>query len=251
MARLHRGPLQILIAEIVDEEIPDGDALPREVDLAKRFEVSRGTVRECIRGLEERGLIRVTHGRGATVNPPENWDTLDADVLASLLAGKRSASVLGDFLECRRILEIEAAGLAAARSTPEDVARLTEAFERMQATAGRAAANPAAEALFHQADAAFHRALFRTTKNSSLVALASKIHAAMIAARVPLARPEDRTARALPEHQRILRAVAKGDPRAARKAMEEHLATVGTYLADYSARRTSHPHPVPAEVVPN
>src|SRR5437660_499957 len=125
MARLHRGPLQILIGDIITGQIPAGENLPREADLADQFKISRGTAREVIRGLEERGLISVKHGRGATVNESDQWDTLDADVLAALLSGPARAKTLGDFLEARRVLEIEAAGMAAERADEEDVQRLS------------------------------------------------------------------------------------------------------------------------------
>src|SRR5438270_9367126 len=121
MARLHRGPLQILIGDIITGQIPAGENLPREADLADQFKISRGTAREVIRGLEERGLIAVKHGRGATVNESDSWDTLEADVLAALLSGPAGSKTLADFLETRRVVEIAAAGLAAERADTHDI----------------------------------------------------------------------------------------------------------------------------------
>jgi DNA-binding FadR family transcriptional regulator len=241
MARLHRGPLQILIGEIVNGTLPPAELLPREADLAEQFEISRGTAREVIRGLEERGLIAVKHGRGATVSDPERWDTLDADVLAALLSGPSATKTLSDFLESRRVLEIEAAALAAERADAKDVDRLTKALEAMREAAARAERNPAVERQYHEADIAFHRALIRATKNSTLVGLTGRIHAATIEARFPTARPMLRGTRTLPEHERIMRAVASGNPTAARKAMQEHLDSVQEFLAEYSAEGTLSP----------
>lgn len=238
MPRLHRGPLQILIGDIVNGTIPPGDALPREADLADQFDVSRGTAREVIRGLEERSLISVKHGRGATVNGPERWDTLDADVLAALLSGPSAAKTLSDFLESRRVLEIEAAGLAAQRADGEDVARLGEALEAMREAAARAERNPAVERQYHEADIAFHRALIQATKNSTLVGLTGRIHAATLEARFPTARPMLRGVRTLPEHERIMRAVESGSASAARRAMKEHLDSVEEFLGEYTAAQT-------------
>jgi GntR family transcriptional repressor for pyruvate dehydrogenase complex len=51
-----------LTSEIVSGERPPGEMLPREVDLAAEFNVSRGVARETIRAMEERGLISVKHG---------------------------------------------------------------------------------------------------------------------------------------------------------------------------------------------
>lgn len=237
MPRLHRGPLEELIAEIVSGGLGPEDALPREADLAAQFEISRGTAREVIRALEERGLISVKHGRGATVNEPAKWDSLDPTVLAALLAGQHSAEVLRDFLEARRIIEIEAAGLAAERADDADVERISELFAAMQEAATHTDARASAERRFHEADVGFHRALIEATKNATLVALAKRIHGAMLEARYPLARPQLRAGRTLPEHQRILDAVAKHEPEAAREAMEAHLDSVQEFLGEYADER--------------
>src|SRR4051794_17118477 len=116
MARLHRDVMRILIADIVTGVRGAGDMLPREVDLAERFDVSRGVARETIRAIEERGLISVKHGKGATVNDPREWNVFDPDVLAVMLDTRQGGGVLAEYLECRRILEVEAAGLAAKRA---------------------------------------------------------------------------------------------------------------------------------------
>jgi GntR family transcriptional repressor for pyruvate dehydrogenase complex len=237
MPRLHREPLRILISDIVNGVIPAGEALPRETDLAGQFEISRGTAREVIRGLEERSLISVKHGRGATVNRAERWDTLDPDVLAALLSGPSSTKTLRDFLEARRVLEIEAAGMAAERAEEQDIARLNEALEVMREAAERAERNPSAERQYHEADLEFHRALIQATQNSTLVGLTGKIHAATLQARFPTARPMLRGSRTLPEHEKIMQAVASGRATAARKAMKDHLDSVEEFIGEYSAEQ--------------
>jgi GntR family transcriptional repressor for pyruvate dehydrogenase complex len=242
MSRLHERIMRIAIADIVSHRRRSGEWLPPEAELAARFGVSRGVARECIRGLEERGLVAVTHGRGATVLPEQRWDCLDADVLGALLDHGRGTAILGQFLELRRILEIAAAGLAAERARPAHLTRLADAFDRMAAAARRALEDPAAEDLYHEADIAFHRAVVGATGNRALGALSAPIHRALIAARRPLARPELRLERSLPEHSRILAAVAQGDPDAAREAMREHLRTVDAYLREY-ARAAGEPLP--------
>ena len=196
--------------------------------------MSRGVVRECIRALEERGLLRVRHGRGATVTPRDQWDIFDRDVIEALLEGSAAVEVLGDYLECRRILETECAGLAAERAGDADHAQLETWFGRMQdAVRGRGAA---AEAAFHEADLAFHQALVVATGNLALGTLTRRIHDALLAARYPLARPAYRRERALPEHEAILRAVVAGDADGARAAMTAHLATVEEYLGQHARR---------------
>jgi GntR family transcriptional repressor for pyruvate dehydrogenase complex len=235
--------LEVLIGDIVSGARKPGEALPRESDIAEEFEVSRGTSRESIRGLEERGLISVKHGRGATVNPPSSWDRFDPLVLSAMLAGPDGSEVLTDLLECRRLLEVEAAGIAADRATGQDLQVLSDALQRMREQAERTAKNPAAEPYFHEADTAFHRALIAATHNSALLNLAERLHAGMLTARYALARPGERTSRSLPEHEQILAAVARGEAEEARAAMRTHLATVEEYLQDYRRDHAAAPAP--------
>jgi GntR family transcriptional repressor for pyruvate dehydrogenase complex len=234
MSRLHRKLMRVLIADITSGEYAPGRRLSRETDLARDFGVSRGVVREAIRGLEERGLVDVKHGRGATVNPDTAWDVFSADVLSSLLTTSRAADVLREYLECRRILEIEAAGLAAERATARDLAALADHLAQMTASAARAAGNRAAEDFYHEADIAFHRAVIASTGNQALARMTEPVQRALAEARRPLARPEHRFGRGIPEHERILAAIADRDAHESRAAMGDHLLTVEGYLREYA-----------------
>lgn len=232
MSRLHTGAMRVLIGEIASGRWPEGELLPREVDLAERFDVSRNVARECIRGLEERRLVAVRHGRGARVRPESDWDRFDPDVLTVLLGGPRAAGVIAEYLECRRILEVEAAGLAAERAGAAELEELTGALERMRLTAEGARDNPAGEALYREADVAFHRAVVRAARNPVLGRMTEPIHSALSETFSTLARPHLRFERGLPEHERILAAVTAGDAAAAREAMRAHLLTVERYLRE-------------------
>jgi GntR family transcriptional repressor for pyruvate dehydrogenase complex len=235
MSRLHRSVQRIFVADIVSGRMPVGARLPTETELAQRFEVSRGVARESLRSLEERGLVTVKHGIGATVRPSMYWDMFSPEVIAAVLEHQGGTKLLGDYLECRRLLEIEAAGLAAQRATADDLMALSAALERMTATAVEAPGSPSAEERFHEADVAFHRALIQATGNRALGRMTEPVHRALEAARRPLARPEHRLERSLPEHREILAAVAARDPDRARGAMRAHLLTVERYLAEYAA----------------
>ena len=234
MSRLHRQLMRVVSGDIVAGAIRPGDMLPREADLATQFSVSRGVAREAIRGLEERGLISVKHGRGATVNEDVKWDLFSPEVLAVLLESDRGADVLREYLECRRILEIEAAGLAAERATAADLTALADALAQMTTSAERSRTNPAAEDFYHEADIAFHRAVISATGNRALGRMTEPIHRALAEARRPLARPQYRVQRSLPEHKRILAAIADRDVDGARAAMRAHLSTVERYLNEYA-----------------
>lgn len=232
--------METLIEDIVSGRRAAGEMLPREVDIAEQFEVGRGVARETIRALEERGVISVRHGKGATVTDAEQWNILDADVLRALLADDRGSATLAQFVDCRRILEVEAAAMAAERRHKRDLAAIGEALDGMKVAAALPA-SALAEERFHKADLAFHQALIGATDNRALLGLAERIHSALLLARYPLARPQYRVERALPEHQRIFDAVEAGDPAAAREAMNAHLDTIAGYLGEHrsSSKRTT------------
>jgi DNA-binding FadR family transcriptional regulator len=226
VSRLHQQLMRTLLADIASGELTPGGAALRETDIAGRFGVSRGVARECVRGLEERGLVFVKPGLGATVTPPDRWAVFDPEVLSALLGAQRGASVLAAYVECRRILEVAAVGLAAERAGEDDLAVLSETLERMAATARRATINPAAHEAFHDADLAFHEALIGATHNAALAAMLAPLWKALAAARRTLGAPTAGFDRSIAEHRRILAAVADRDAEGAAAAMSEHLLTI-------------------------
>lgn len=229
MARLYRDLLETLAAEIIAEDRQPGTRLPKEVDLATEFEVSRGTAREGIRALQERGLVDVVHGKGAIVTAAERWDVFDPDVLAASLRTSRGLDVIASFLECRRLLELPATALAAERATVDQQAALAEAHDLMKRSARRA--GPNADQHFHRADQRFHQALMRASGNPALAQLVERIHSALFAAQFSRPAIRVRFRRAIAEHQLILDGVIARDPIAARQAAEDHLDGIGRDLA--------------------
>jgi DNA-binding FadR family transcriptional regulator len=233
--RRHREAMAEFAREIVGGRLAPGSELPREVALAERFGISRGVAREALRALEERGLVTVRHGTTTTVNPRMEWDLFDPEVIAAALDGPAAAPLLADYLECRRIVETQAAELAAERATDEQVDALEECLRRMEAALSVRGAN-AQERAYHEADVAFHTALVAATGNVALLSLVRRVDDALLAARYPLARPAKRRTQALPEHAAIVAAVRARDPGAARAAVSAHLDTVEGYLREHARR---------------
>jgi DNA-binding FadR family transcriptional regulator len=232
MSSLHRSVMGVLLGDIAAGAIPEGERLPSISALAAQFKVSPGIVRECQRALAERGVVSVRHGTRAVVRPETDWDVFDPDVLTALVGVGRALPLLGEYLESRRILEVEAAGLAAERATSDAIEGLSSSFQAMRRAAERARWNSAAEPLYHQADVDFHKAIIRAARNRPLARMAEPIHAALSATFAELARPQLRFERGLPEHERILDAICAGNADEARRAMREHLLTVESYLRE-------------------
>src|SRR5689334_3688633 len=224
--------MRTLLADIARGAPAPGGAALREADIADQFGVSRGVARECVRSLEERGVVSVKPGRGATVKPHEHWAALDPDVVGALLSAERGGAFLDEYLECRRILELEAVRLAAQRAGAQDVAALSDALALMGASAQRAAFNPAAQHLCDDAEAGFHRALIAAAHNRALGALLTPLHRALSGAPPAPARRTRAAERSLDGPRRIVAAIADHDGDAARAAMGDHLDAVERRLRD-------------------
>ena len=99
-----------------------GDRLPAERDLATQVGVSRPTVRAGLRALAAMGVVQSRHGSGTYI--PDGPPALGIEPLSFLAA--LHGFTRDEMYEARRILEVGAAGLAAERATPEQMATLAE-----------------------------------------------------------------------------------------------------------------------------
>jgi DNA-binding FadR family transcriptional regulator len=233
MSAARQRVVQGVVADVADGRLRRGDPLPAALDLAHRFKVSAETARDALCELEARGLAKLDPGGDATVGSEARWDVLDPAVLEPLLGSRHGPRILGEYLEYRRIVEVAAAGLAAEHATAEDLTALSSCLAAMTAATE--------EAEFHRADVAFHHALIAAGGNRPLESATGALRPALCAARRVLARPQAREDRGLPEHQRILAAIAQGDVDAARAAMAAHLDTVESHLRDYAGASSGRP----------
>ena len=104
-ARFASVIVQELAQQIISGALAEGDVLPTEPALCEEFGFSRTVVREGLKLLEERGLVRVEQGRGTTVQPRGSWNLLDPDVLRIALDYDDDMSLLDDLISVRRVLE--------------------------------------------------------------------------------------------------------------------------------------------------
>jgi len=209
-----------LLSAVARGEHPPGSRLPPEADLAARANVRRLTLREAVKVLRDKGVLRVEQGRGTFVNPPARWSALDAELLASRTALEGgSRGLLGrQLVEARRVVEVGIAGLAAQRRTEEDLDRLGAALGVMRSTH-----DDGDIAAFSAADSVFHEGLQAAAANPFLAALFEPIRTLVHQVRVRTALEPDMRAKAVVAHSGILHAVAASDADAAGLAMAEHI----------------------------
>lgn len=138
-----------------------GTRLPGERELSTQLGVSRLTLRSAIARLEGEGLVRAVHGSGNLVLPYREHGGIELlGYLAELSLQGRAldVGVLGELLELRRAIAIEALGLAAERGTDEEIANL-----RAHVEAQREVVDRPRELM--EMDLAFARLVVRATHN--------------------------------------------------------------------------------------
>jgi DNA-binding FadR family transcriptional regulator len=121
--RLHEHVVRQIVVEIVGHRRMVG-RLPTEPELADQFGVSRAVIREAVRVLSAKGLVSAKHGSGVWIQSPDQWDALDPLILGVRLRTDPEGRLADELIEARLLLEVEVAGLAAARRTESQLAEL-------------------------------------------------------------------------------------------------------------------------------
>jgi DNA-binding FadR family transcriptional regulator len=197
--------------QIVSGNLPAGKTLFPEPQLATDLGVSRGILREAVKGLVSKGLLEIGPRTGTIVRPRSDWNFLDQDVLRWFSDVDRT-SLFSNLTELRGTIEPGAAAIAAQRATDDDRAELTAAFARMQASQN---ANPAE---FIEADVAFHGALLRACHNDLFISLGNVLEFVLRGSFETSSNAPGAIRASLPQHGLILAAVVAADPTSASSA---------------------------------
>ncbi|MBN9031517.1 MAG: GntR family transcriptional regulator [Rhizobiales bacterium 63-7] len=170
--RVQKNVTRAIASDICAEVFPAGAMLPTENELCLRHGVSRTVIRESLKILESKGMVRGRSRIGTQVCPREEWNILDGQVLEWIGPRIFELDLLGSVLEARRAIEPFAAECAAERATVQEVAEIERAWQTMRDAEGDVAR-------FTEADVAFHAALLRASHNRVFMQLAGIIQAAL------------------------------------------------------------------------
>jgi len=196
--------------------VAPGERLPSERELATRLGVSRVTVREAIRSLQENHFVESRRGRygGTFVN----------EVLPKSAPGKEFGD-LHDVLTLRKVLETGAAETAAGRSLGP--------AERRGLRARLEEASTSSLVEYRRKDSRLHLAIAEATGSAALTAAVaeSRMRANELLDHIPLLEPN--LAHSNAQHERIIASILDGDPAAARQAMAEHLDGTASLLRGF------------------
>lgn len=211
---------------ILRGEFEKGSYLPSEGELCIQYDVSRSTIREAVKSLQERGLAERQHGKGILVVNR----TMDI-VAASIQSMANSFNVEQmQLIDVRSAVEVRTAMLAAENADDQDIREMEKTL-----------------AVMNDSSSDIERYLEHDFKFHILVAQASKnkIFEAVLRALEPLLMNEisltlegrERPERLFNYHKKILQMIKKNNPDGAKKSMLDHLRATEAMIRKEDVRK--------------
>jgi len=210
--KLHEQIVSQIQTLIEKGRLKHGDQLPPERELASIFTVSRHSVREAIRILEQKNILKSRPGSGTFIILEDESSVVE--FLAKAI--QREKNTLAEIFQFRELLEPQVAGLAARNATQKDILVLEDLLDRQQKERDNIMASK-------ELDEKFHLALAKATGNSVLMQVVALFSHILLKSRHEYSQSPYRNKLSIHGHGEILGAVKVGDPTAAKKLMANHL----------------------------
>ncbi len=213
---------------IASGTLKPGDKLAPERDMAKQFEVGRNAIREALRDLEGKGIVRLEKGRGggAFVRPPNASRVTHA--LSDLVDG--GSISLSDLTQARVLFMELVVRLASEHATESDFAALEKNIEETEEFTKAGNAELRIESI-----GKFYTLVAEATGNSVLVLMATALSAIV---RRLLDNAVDSRRRGLPttvaSRRRFLRFLRAGEVDKAIAELSDHLVTLHRSLVRFT-----------------
>lgn len=215
---------------ILEGELAPGDRLPPERELAELLGVSRVSIREALRELENRGLVDRKPGRGTIVLKPGERSRVGDEALDAV-ANLRPE--LHDIMELRAIVEPPIARITASRATPRDLAQLRELVEAME--------SESASDRYAELDRAFHQSIAQYAHNPLLELINEQIATQIAPSRAGRYQTQERRAISSAAHRRIYEAIAERDGDLAEHEARAHVLDISQQIARAQERDAKGP----------
>jgi GntR family transcriptional repressor for pyruvate dehydrogenase complex len=206
-----------VLAQIGDGRLKPGDPLPPERELTQRYGAGRSSVREALRMLESKGLIEALGNGSFAVAEFRNPLNHSLNLLLTL-----DEANMHEIYELRRILECEAAALAAERRSDDDLAEMDGAIADM----ARGLEGDDGGRVYIDADLRFHLAIAAATGNRLVLHSMHAIRDLLRRALMSIYLVPSSAERSLTHHRAIRETIAAQDADAAREEMRRHLVRV-------------------------
>lgn len=205
-----------IINQIEDGNWKEGEQIKGELELSKLFQVSRGSIREAIKSLQIMGILVAVSGQGTFVAENALQKIKDSRFVDMISDGKYRDEVL----ECRYMIEPQAAFVAAKICTEQDIAYLQDCYDTMMAYA-----DADDEKNVNCWGQHFHTYIIEMMKNKVLSAIYKSIEQRLLDERKEFMLGNEKQELLMyhHEHLEIIDAFRKHDAVLARKIMDQHL----------------------------
>jgi GntR family transcriptional regulator, transcriptional repressor for pyruvate dehydrogenase complex len=209
---LHQQIADSLQEMIATNQLKSGGRLPAERELANILGVNRSTVRDSIRLLEERGLVKMKPGRGTFIT--DMHESVVADSIERYIVFGNCSH--GDLVTLRAILEPEMAALAATQASAselDDIGSIVDRIENLYDSRDFAG--------YSEADMAFHTALATATHNGLIIAIINGMRN-VLRSWIQAQNLHNPRREGAYSHRAIYQAIVAHDANKARQAMKTH-----------------------------
>lgn len=205
---------------IEEDQIKIGDRFLPEMELAKLFGVGRSSVREALKVLTIAGIIESIPGKGTFLIQNLPSQAVDSKDFQRLLQRES----IDEMMEIRRILEVEAAGLAAVRRTEDEMQRLHDLWYVLSNEFEK-------KGNWVDAGERFHYEISKIAGNSMLIKITNYIRKDLQMYRNILSNfDDDSNYKQFKQHEAIYLSISEGSSEDARNAMKVHLEFVESLL---------------------
>ena len=222
---LREQVLNAIGSRIISGELSPGDVLPKEDTLSEQYGVSRTVIREAVKGLAARGLVESRPKVGTIIRPRGDWQMLDPSVLEWVASSKPDSEFMLSLAEVRQAIEPPMSALSARKATDEDIERIQNAYEGLEAV------EESDDEGWARADLEFHTSIVGACHNEFLAYIVRAIRKPLYSRRLinaslaSLMKPEDVVEpyesprdEVLGRHKALADAIAQRDPEAAERA---------------------------------
>jgi GntR family transcriptional regulator, transcriptional repressor for pyruvate dehydrogenase complex len=209
-------------AMIEEGTLKKGDRLPSERNLVEQLQVSRTSIREALRALEVIGLIECRQGEGNYIKASFEDNLLEPLSIMFMLEGSNPQEIW----ELRKIIEVEASGLAAKRITEEQLLELKGILKSFIASED--------EEVSAEIDKQFHYKIAEYSGNilifNILRTISALVEDLIKDLRKIILVDEENKEKLLLQHEEVFSAMEKHNSAAARQALRKHLDFAYLYM---------------------
>ena len=209
------------------KKLKPGDKLPPIKKLAEMLGVTRFSVREALRSLELLGVVNASSGGGSVLrsSPADRLVNPVANFLA------QQGKLLDDLLDFRKILEPALAAVAAKQASPQQIGKMEEILRRQEdkLAEGDIAMEEACE---------FHYAIAEVSENTIAMNVLQVLMELLFELQERSFQTKGRPQKSLAGHRRIVAAIERRNPGAAKTAMQRHIEQIEEILLKRLAERS-------------